>query len=138
MNCREKNIFRSFFFAALFVAKSMLCFAQSNSFPPMQVQHINTNDGLADIAVYGFLQDKQGFIWILTFNGLQRYDGYTFKTYRYGAAHPDYITSGWFANMRADDKGIFWISDLNTGMWTSILPKKFSNILHTIRTIKIR
>lgn len=30
----------------------------------------------------GMLQDQKGFIWFSTWNGLSKYDGYTFKTYK--------------------------------------------------------
>ena len=45
-------------------------------------RHITQRDGLISNTVYGILQDKRGFVWIGTDNGLQRYDGYRFVTYQ--------------------------------------------------------
>lgn len=45
-------------------------------------RHITQQDGLVSNMVYAMLQDERGFIWIGTSNGLQRYDGYRFLTYR--------------------------------------------------------
>jgi len=44
-------------------------------------RHIDQTDGLLHTTIKGIGQDKRGFIWILTFNGLQRYDGSRFLNY---------------------------------------------------------
>lgn len=50
--------------------------------PVCQVKHFSVNDGLAQGNVMGMLQDRNGLIWFSTWNGLSKYDGYTFKTYK--------------------------------------------------------
>lgn len=45
------------------------------------VGHFGTADGLPGLTTYGIAQDKAGYIWIPTNNGLCRYDGRTFKRY---------------------------------------------------------
>ncbi|MCB0844983.1 MAG: hypothetical protein KDE26_17145, partial [Bacteroidetes bacterium] len=40
------------------------------------------NEGLPEEYVSCIFQDKQGFIWVTTQNGLVKYDGYEFKVYR--------------------------------------------------------
>src|SRR3974377_2392404 len=42
--------------------------------------HLSTEHGLSQSRVDHMLQDRRGFIWIGTYNGLNRYDGYRFKT----------------------------------------------------------
>lgn len=44
--------------------------------------HYTTADGLASSTVYDILQDREGFIWFGTMNGISRFDGETFFTYR--------------------------------------------------------
>ena len=44
-------------------------------------RHINQEDGLLHTKVNSITQDKKGFIWILTSNGMQRYDGYRFVNF---------------------------------------------------------
>jgi len=44
-------------------------------------RHIDQNDGLLHNNVKSIGQDKRGFVWILTYNGLQRYDGSRFVNY---------------------------------------------------------
>ena len=50
----------------------------SNAVP---VKNLNVNNGLSHIDVTCVVQDKNGFIWIGTGIGLQRYDGYELKSY---------------------------------------------------------
>src|SRR4030095_12532554 len=91
---------------------------QENIFPYRQIEHFTTKHGLSNNKVLCFLQDKQGFMWFLAADGLNRYDGYSFKSYRYSPDHPDYILPGWFTGMAQDSSGIFWISDNSNGIYS--------------------
>ena len=46
--------------------------------------HLSTEDGLCSNAVSMISQDDLGFIWIATWNGLSRFDGYEFYNYKTG------------------------------------------------------
>ena len=46
--------------------------------PLCQIEHFTVNNGLAQGVVTTILQDKKGFIWFSTWNGLDKFDGYTF------------------------------------------------------------
>ena len=48
--------------------------------------HLSTKDGLCSNAISKIKQDGYGYIWIATWNGLSRYDGYQFYNYRMGSA----------------------------------------------------
>ena len=50
--------------------------------PLCQIEHFTVNNGLAQGVVTTILQDKKGFIWFSTWNGLDKFDGYTFKNYK--------------------------------------------------------
>lgn len=47
-----------------------------NRFDPVSIsfEHFTTDDGLADNIVYGMIEDKDGFFWLSTNNGLSRFD----------------------------------------------------------------
>ena len=47
--------------------------------------HLSTNDGLCSNAISAIRQVDYGYIWIATWNGLSRYDGYEFYNYRMGS-----------------------------------------------------
>ena len=45
------------------------------------IDFYTTKDGLPNNSILSLHQDRKGFLWIGTFNGLCRYDGREFKTY---------------------------------------------------------
>ncbi|KJD34734.1 histidine kinase [Tamlana nanhaiensis] len=47
----------------------------------LKFQHYNSKDGLSHNSVRHIVQDEQGFLWFGTFYGLNRFDGYQFKSY---------------------------------------------------------
>ena len=48
----------------------------------MYFEHLTTRDGLSQSTVMSVLQDSQGFLWLGTESGLDRYDGYSIREYR--------------------------------------------------------
>ena len=48
----------------------------------IDIQSYSIEDGLSQNIVQDMLQDNEGFIWLATWNGLDKYDGYTFKNYK--------------------------------------------------------
>jgi signal transduction histidine kinase/ligand-binding sensor domain-containing protein len=66
------------YFLVLLLVQANLCFSQSRP----RVQHLNVEDGLSQSSVYSILQDSYGFIWLATGDGLNRYDGKEFQSYK--------------------------------------------------------
>ena len=52
---------------------------------PEQVRfdHITTEDGLSENRVWGITQDRRGFLWFTSLDGINRYDGHEFKVYKH-------------------------------------------------------
>ena len=48
------------------------------------LSHFSTENGLSSNAISCMVQDDYGFVWIATWNGLSRFDGYNFYNYRTG------------------------------------------------------
>ena len=46
------------------------------------IQHYSIKDGMSQNTVMAIMQDKQGFIWLGTWDGLNRFDGYEFTTFK--------------------------------------------------------
>src|SRR5881394_3980888 len=67
-------------------------------------------DGLGTSATFSLVRDSRGFIWICSRDGLIRFDGYRFITYRIGNDEADPAVF----NLLPTRKGIYWIN-LNTG-----------------------
>lgn len=54
----------------------------SNGSPAIKIQYLGIEKGLSNNAVTSIYQDRRGFIWVGTYDGLNRYDGYDFLVYR--------------------------------------------------------
>jgi hypothetical protein len=50
--------------------------------PTLRFEHLNVEDGLAQETVLAIAQDRDGFMWFGTQNGLSRFDGYRFINFR--------------------------------------------------------
>jgi ligand-binding sensor domain-containing protein/signal transduction histidine kinase len=75
----------------------------------MRFDHIDHKDGLSNNSVTSILMDQQGFIWIGTYGGLNRYDGYKIRQYRTEPDQPNSIPSNTIRALYEDEKGIIWI-----------------------------
>ena len=76
----------------------------------LQFEHITTENGLSNNYVLHIFQDKKGFIWISTQDGVNRYDGYEFKHFRHNPADINSLSDYAVNHIFEDSKGIFWIS----------------------------
>lgn len=67
------------------------------------------NEQLPQSFVSGIIQDKQGFIWISTRNGLARYDGRQLKTFQSQPGNTATLASNIIATLKIDAKNNIWI-----------------------------
>jgi len=83
-------------------------------------EHITTNrQGLAHDCISYILEDSRGFIWIGTENGLNRYDGYSLKEYKYDPTDPFSINSNFIRTLYEDpaDSGkVLWVGTWGGGL----------------------
>ena len=59
------------------------------------------------------LHDARGFIWFGTQDGLNRYDGYTFKVYRHSPSDSTTISDNYITALYEDPGGVLWIGTQN-------------------------
>ncbi|HRX29955.1 MAG TPA: two-component regulator propeller domain-containing protein, partial [Saprospiraceae bacterium] len=92
-------------FAILIVLIPLNLFGQSITIP-----HISytTDDGLPSSEVYDVLQDRDGYMWFSTDNGLSRFDGYEFKNYGFEEGLTDLVVF----DLQEDSKGRIWMNSL--------------------------
>ncbi len=62
------------------------------------------------------LQDKQGFIWIGTYTGLNRFDGYRAKVYRYEPGETGTISGNIIDCIFEDRNGMIWVGTRTSGL----------------------
>ena len=73
------------------------------------VSYLATKDGLWQNRVRAIVKDKYGFMWFGTWNGLCRYDGYKFKTYKKNPKDLHSIASNHIHYIYKDTSGDLWI-----------------------------
>jgi ligand-binding sensor domain-containing protein len=84
--------------------------------PSAQFRHLTTTDGLPHSNISAIVQDKYGFIWIGTKNGLCRYDGYTIVTYRSESTGGMRISDNNIMAMCLDSSGYLWVGTWKGGL----------------------
>ncbi|WP_337873137.1 two-component regulator propeller domain-containing protein [Ignavibacterium sp.] len=72
-------------------------------------QKLSTSDGLSNNLVYDIIQDKAGFIWIATDNGLNRFDGYEFKVFRSSISDSNSLSDNSVWALAEDKSRKLWI-----------------------------
>src|SRR5215467_4670583 len=77
------------FFVLLICLPGSISAQQDTTLSHLRFDHLNFNNGLSFNIVTSIIKDKQGFIWIATLDGLNRYDGVNFKIYRHDAHNPN-------------------------------------------------
>ncbi|MGB8190284.1 MAG: two-component regulator propeller domain-containing protein, partial [Chitinophagaceae bacterium] len=86
--------------------------------------HYTTRDGLLSNRVQSIAQDKEGYLWLGTINGLQRFDGHRFISFRYDATNPYSIPDNEIWQIYIDKKQNLWMI-LSNGMVGKFDTKKF-------------
>ncbi len=90
--------------------------ADSSAFPsaaadaPIHLQFLTRDDGLSQAAVQAIAQDRRGFMWFGTQDGLNRYDGYTFTVFKTEAFDSTTLPGDAIWQVHEDQDGILWIA----------------------------
>ncbi|HLA64885.1 MAG TPA: two-component regulator propeller domain-containing protein, partial [Rhodothermales bacterium] len=77
--------------------------------PSPYFERIQSADGLSHNSVYAVVQDRAGFMWFGTVDGLNRYDGYGFTVYRHDAADTTSLANGLVRAIYEDRRGRLWV-----------------------------
>ncbi|MBK7106538.1 MAG: hypothetical protein IPH62_14770 [Ignavibacteriae bacterium] len=70
---------------------------------------IGVEEGLSQSSILSILQDKRGYLWIGTANGLNRFDGYEFVVYNNITEDSSSISDNEITSMYEDKEGFIWI-----------------------------
>ena len=91
----------AYFMVSLFLIQYL--FAQES------LRVLSTRNGLSQNTVTCIYQDKRGFLWIGTQDGLNKYDGYQFKHYKHNPADTNSISDQFITAICEDGKGELWV-----------------------------
>ena len=100
--------------------------ARAQEFRQLLFDNYSTADGLSSNTVHATLRDKKGFLWIATDNGLNRFDGYSFKTFLHIPGDSTSIGDNAIYALTEDSKGLLWVGTGNGLYRYDPLTERFS------------
>ncbi|MCB0686711.1 MAG: hypothetical protein KDC53_09300, partial [Saprospiraceae bacterium] len=93
----------------------------------LHFRHFTKEQGLASNNVRCILQDRQGYLWIGTANGLSRYDGYQFVNYVNRQDDTTSISDNYINAISQDRQGYIWVGTNNALNSFNPLTRKFNH-----------
>ena len=106
-----------------FAAKSFAQTPQAELPAPLSARTIsprfdrlNLEDGLSQSQISDIYQDRHGFMWFATQDGLNRWDGHEFKIYYHEPFDSTTLSSSWVNNLTEDPQGFLWVSTEDGGL----------------------
>jgi diguanylate cyclase (GGDEF)-like protein/PAS domain S-box-containing protein len=96
----------------------------------LKFKHLLTTDGLSQNNVFDIVQDHDGFIWIATEDGLNRYDGNNFVHYRKNLEDPNSIANNFIRKVFIDKDGVLWVGTEKGLSKYNIKQDNFENFYH--------
>jgi ligand-binding sensor domain-containing protein/signal transduction histidine kinase len=83
---------------------------------PLRFESLSTKQGLSQSTVLCALQDRQGFMWFGTQDGLNRFDGYEFRVYRHVETVPGSLRDNYILSLYEDRAGTLWVGTNKGGL----------------------
>jgi signal transduction histidine kinase/ligand-binding sensor domain-containing protein/DNA-binding response OmpR family regulator len=92
--------------------------------------YLGIDQGLSNNFVRCIYQDKNGFMWFGTYDGLNRYDGYEFKIFRNNFKNNRSLINNWINTIGEDAKGNLWIGTRQGACVYQSLADNFSSLYY--------
>ena len=96
--------------ACMAVAAAARAAAPVPAVQPMYFEHLTMRDGLSQSTVNSILQDSQGYLWLATESGLDRYDGDSIREYRRERGNEHALASDYVWSIAEDAHGDLWLA----------------------------
>lgn len=88
----------------------LLSVIPSGAAAPIKHHVISNSDGLSNSSINCITQDSDGFLWIGTWDGLNRYDSYSFKIWRNEPENDNTISNNVIRDIAEQKKGVIWVA----------------------------
>jgi ligand-binding sensor domain-containing protein len=92
--------------------------------------YLGIDQGLSNNFVRCIYQDKKGFMWFGTYDGLNRYDGYEFRIFRNNFKNNRSLINNWINAISEDAKGDLWIGTRQGACVYQSLSNNFSFLFY--------
>ncbi|MBD2757431.1 hybrid sensor histidine kinase/response regulator transcription factor [Spirosoma validum] len=79
-------------------------------------QELTISDGLSQGMIFDLKQDRKGFIWVATKDGLNRFDGYNFTVFTHDPYNDYSLSDNNCSALLIDGSGRLWVGTLNQGL----------------------
>lgn len=79
-------------------------------------QHLTNEDGLSENSVMAIYLDHQGFLWFGTGDGLNRYDGYSFRIFKNAPGNSQSLGSNYVMSIAEDNENNLWLCTWKGGL----------------------
>ena len=83
---------------------------------PLYFEHLTVRDGLSQSTVMSILQDSQGYLWLATESGLDRYDGYSIREYHRQRGDDAALASDYIWAIAEDAHDDLWLATVGGGV----------------------
>lgn len=95
--------------AAVWLLLATLCVAKATAQERFRFDRLGPDEGLSQVSAHSIVQDRRGFIWIATEEGLNRFDGYDVIVYKHDPEDPDSLYESYIDSIAEDRAGGLWI-----------------------------
>ena len=92
-----------------------ILFVQFVAYPQLRLDHISGEEGLSQNTISSILQDKNGFIWIGTYYGINKYDGYSMDHFNFSDG-ANGLSSNLIHSLFEDHEGYIWAGTADAGI----------------------
>ncbi|MCU0304840.1 MAG: SpoIIE family protein phosphatase [Thermoanaerobaculales bacterium] len=82
----------------------------------VEFDHLSLEDGLSQSIIEQMVQDRKGFMWFATENGLNRFDGYRFTVYKNVPGDPNSLSYNELKALYVDGDGVLWVGIFESGL----------------------
>jgi len=106
----EKNLMKTYNSIILLALLLVSICSFSLTAQPLQTENLTVSEGLSNPEVRNIMQDTYGLIWIATQDGLNIYDGYTFKIFKNVPGNPNSIISNEIHAFAEDKDKNVWVA----------------------------
>jgi len=79
-------------------------------------EHLRQRDGLPHAIATAVVEDRRGYLWAGTQEGLARWDGYRFRVYAANRADPGALPAGFVRALAVDARGRLWVGADGSGV----------------------
>lgn len=107
---------RSLYFSILIILAVWVQTTYAQKYDSVHFKHLTIEDGLPNNVVYTIFQDRWGFLWFGTRDGLNRYDGYRFTVYKPDPGNPHSLSHNIITTTYGDQRGFLWIGTEGGGL----------------------